>query len=248
MGSFHGHQRAALLAAYGQFFMATNIDPKVPLAVADTDPHPAPSSRRVRHWRNVVIRRGEVRQRAKQMLVGLGDKWLDASSPPIEHESADEAVLLLIRHLADLRSDVRAMAKNPYFSDEHEQRVTVETFSRTRSRRHRAAWDRGLHMRLVAGEDRWGGVYERADLAPRLPIRAVRLGPNVPESAHKATRWLLLAHGYPLDAGCVGDDPVEVPCKHGKRASSSITLFTPIDRGDAVTALGFTGFVPLVGL
>lgn len=109
-------------------------------------------------------------------------------------------------NLAEVRSQVRAMAKDPAFADEQEQRVTVDRVSFASLMTTPSSMGPRPQVRLVASEHhRWGEPYERAALAPKLPIRAVRLGPDAPESADSATKWLLLANGYELDPD-YGDD------------------------------------------
>lgn len=192
--------------AQGGIGCAIGLDPKVQLGVVDPDPSPMP--RRVRHWRQVIYRPAMVRQAARRALLRLGDQWLAVHELDRTEEHANEAFGLIIRHLMEARSDVRSRAKDPAFSDEHEQRVTVETVSHKALITTSSSMGPRPHVRLVASKrGKWGEACESSTDAPKLPIRAVRLGPDAPDSASAATQWLLLANGYLLDPDYAGDDP-----------------------------------------
>lgn len=62
------------------------------------------------------------------------------------------------------------------------------------------------HGRLVTSPTgKWGAVVDNAGAAPKLPIRAIRLGPDAPQSATAAVQWLLLANDYEIDPGYADD-------------------------------------------
>jgi hypothetical protein len=191
--------------AQGGIGCAIGLDPKVQLGVVDPGPNPGP--RRVRHWRQVVYQPARVREAAHRGLRNLGEQWLAARDGGRSEQDADEAFAVIVRHLTEVRSDVRSRAKDPAFSDEHEQRVTVETVSYRALLTTSSSMGPRPHVRLVASENgRWGEICERGDTAPKLPIRAVRLGPDAPDSASAGTQWLLLANGYLLDPDYADDD------------------------------------------
>ena len=183
---------------------AIGLDPKVPLGIVDPKHHPAPH--RIRHWRHVVYQPGKVRAAAKEVLSKLGDQWIAAHARDVAEEGSQDAFGLLITHLAEARSDVRSRAKDPAFSDEHEQRVTVESFSIKALITTPSSMGPRPHVKLVtSAAGKWGETFESADAAPKLPIRAIRLGPDAPESATAATRWLLTANDYEIDPTFVDD-------------------------------------------
>lgn len=186
---------------------AIGLDPKVALGIVDPDPSPMP--RRVRHWRDAVYTPSKVRQAAERALVKLGDQWIDAHGRDRAEEDRREAFGLIVAHLTEARSDVRSRAKDPAFSDEREQRVTVESFSHRALLTTPSSMGPRPHVRIVASSNgRWGESFVSALAAPKLPVRAIRLGPDAPASAKVATQWLLLANGYELDPVYVDDsDP-----------------------------------------
>lgn len=184
---------------------AIGLDPDVPLGIVD----PTGTRHRVRHWRKVVYSPGQVRKEAQRILLRLADEWRNRAGDMATQHDLDEAFGVLVLNLVDARSRVRAIAKDPSFKDEDERRVTVESVSRHALMTTPSNMGPRPHVRLVAVEDgRWGDAVIRADLAPKLPIRAIRLGPNAPESADAATQWLLFANGYPLDPVHVDEDNV----------------------------------------
>lgn len=184
---------------------AIGLDPKVALGIVDSDSNPSPRS--IRHWRPVVYQPGRVRQAAERPLKRLGDLWNAAHArDTAAEEGRSEAFGLIVADLADARADVRSRAKDPAFSDEHEQRVTVETFSRKALLTTPSSMGPRPHVRLVTSPTgKWGATVDFAAAAPKLPIRAVRLGPDAPESATTAVQWLLLASDYEIDPGYVDD-------------------------------------------
>jgi hypothetical protein len=183
---------------------AIGLDPKVPLGIVDPDDNHSP--RRIRHWRHVIYQPSKVREAAKQALRKLGDRWNEAHVYDVAEEGSNEAFGLLVAHLTEARADVRSRAKDPSFSDEHEQRVTVESFSRQALLTTPSSMGPRPHVRLVTSPDnKWGTAVKDAAASPKLPIRAVRLGPDAPQSATAATQWLLLANEYEIDPGYVDD-------------------------------------------
>lgn len=183
---------------------AIGLDPKVSLGIVDPDPSPMP--RRIRHWRHVVYRPSKVRLAAEQALSKLGDRWIAACARDAAEEGRQDAFGLVVSHLAEARADVRSRAKDVAFSDEHEQRVTVESFSTKALLTTPSSMGPRPHVRLVTSANgKWGEPLESASAAPKLPIRAIRLGPDAPESAEAATQWLLLANGYEIDPLLVDD-------------------------------------------
>jgi len=191
--------------AHGGISCAIGLDPKVALGVVDPDANP--SQHRVRHWRPVVYSPAKIRQEAERILVRLGDQWLRERGDGLTEHSADAAFGVIVTNLAEARSRVRASAKDPAFADEHEQRVTVDGVSFKALMTTPSSMGPRPQVRLVASSQRrWGERHERADVAPKLPIRAIRLGPDAPDSAKPATQWLLLANGYQLDPDYADDD------------------------------------------
>lgn len=183
---------------------AVGLDPAIPLGIVDPGQIYAP--RVVRNWRKVVYQPGKTRQAAERVLTKLGDQWNEFFAFGSDEEAAGEAFSLLITHLAEARADVRSRAKDPSFSDEHEQRVTVESFSREALLTTPSSMGPRPHVRLVTSPNgRWGEAVPSAAAAPKLPIRAVRLGPDAPQSATAATQWLLIANKYEIDPGYVDD-------------------------------------------
>lgn len=191
--------------AQGGIGCAIGLDPGVPLGVVNPkSSHQAP---RIRHWRKVTYSPSKTHNEARRLLERLGEEWLVAHEEDTKSEGSQEAMRLLITHLTEVRSSVRAIAKDPAFADENEHRVTVEDVPADALTITPSSMGPRPHVRLVtSGAHRWGEVYPRGDLAPRLPIRAIRLGPNAPESARTATQWLLLSSGYRIDPDYAGDD------------------------------------------
>lgn len=168
---------------------AIGLDPKVPLAVVTPG---LPGQSRVRYWQKVSYEPADTREKATEALRRLAEQLILANERGI-----DEGPLIF--RLERLRSDVRAIAKDPAFADEREQRVTIDR-APTVSAVITTPSSMGPrpHLRLAA-VDRWDSIVVDATAAQKLPIRAVRLGPNAPDSAIAATRWSLLANGYSLD-------------------------------------------------
>lgn len=191
--------------ANGGIGCAVGLDPNVALGVVD--PAAGPARRRVHHWRKVVYSQRKIRQEAGRVLIQLAEQWLRERGDGRAEADADAAFGVTVMNLAEMRSRLRAMAKDPAFADEHEQRVTVDSVSYKALTTTPSSMGPRPHVRLVASQEgNWGEPCERADLAPKLPIRAVRLGPDAPESADPATQWLLLANGYDLDPDYADDD------------------------------------------
>ena len=191
---------------------AIGLDPKVPLGIVDPDSNPSP--RRVRHWRHVVYQPSKVREAAERVLLRLADQWNSGTARDAVEEGRDDAFSLLVTHLPEARADVRSRAKDPAFSDEHEQRVTVESFSRKALLTTPSSMGPRPHIRLVTSPTgKWGAAVDDSSVAPKLPIRAVRLGPDAPQSAIAATQWLLLANEYEIDPEYVDDGSSAPPMR-----------------------------------
>lgn len=191
--------------AQGGISCAIGLDPRAALGVVD--PAGTSSQPRMHHWRSVEYSPDKIRQHAQGVLEQLADRWSQAGGSGSTDEDLDAAFGVIVTSLAAMRTRVRAMAKDPAFADEDEQRVTVNWFSHEAVMTTPSSMGPRPQVRLVASEHgRWGETVERADLAPKLPIRAVRLGPDAPESAEPATKWLLLANGYDLDPDYADDD------------------------------------------
>lgn len=177
---------------------AIGLDPSVALGIVD--PSLSSFQRRIRHWRPVVYEPDETARFARSLLLQLRRRWLEARGRTPTEESAGGAFGILIANLTEARSRVRAIAKDPSFQDEHEQRVTVESLTRHAIVTTPSSMGPRPHVRLVAADHgAWGHAITDAADAPKLPIRAIRLGPNAPDSALTATKWLLFANGYDLD-------------------------------------------------
>lgn len=192
---------------YGQggISCAIGLDPNAALCVVD--PAANPSQRRVHHWRQVVYSPAKIRHEARRVLLQLADQWRQERGLAPTEEDINAAVGVIIMNLAEVRSRVRAMAKDSAFANEHEQRVTVDRVSFESIMTTPSSMGPRPHVRLVASQrGRWGEPYERAALAPKLPIRAIRLGPDAPQSTDPATKWLLLANGYEIDPDYADDD------------------------------------------
>lgn len=183
---------------------AIGIDPLQPLGVVDQQPSP----HRIRHWRRVVYSPAQTRAEARKHLVRMGEEWITARAPETE-KAADDAIGIVVTKLAEARSMVRSLAKDPAFKDEDEQRVTDETVSYSALMTTSSSMGPRPQVRLVASDNgQWGKTFPSAHSAPKLPIRAIRLGPNAPDSAMAATQWLLLANGYPVDPLFVDEEDV----------------------------------------
>lgn len=177
---------------------AIGLDPSVALGIVD--PYPSSIQHRIRHWRPVVYEPEETIDVARSLLRQLRQQWLEARGGSPTEVSVNSAFGILIANLTEVRSRVRAIAKDPSFQDEHEQRVTVESLTRHAIVTTPSSMGPRPHVRLVAAEHGfWGRAVADASEAPRLPIRAIRLGPNAPDSALTATKWLLFTNGYDLD-------------------------------------------------
>lgn len=175
---------------------AIGLDSDVALGVVDATAHP----HRVRHWRKVVYSPTGTTQVALRVLKRLGDRWLQAAHDDAADDPSMDAFGVIVLNLVEARSQVRAIAKDPAFSDEDERRVTVETVSQSSLITTPSSMGPRPQVRLVTSQGgRWGESAIRADIAPPLPIRAIRLGPNAPDSAFAAAQWLLYANGYQLD-------------------------------------------------
>ncbi|MBN9193788.1 hypothetical protein [Microbacterium sp.] len=182
----------------GGISCAIGLDPKTALGVVD--PGPNPSQRRVHHWRPVIYAPAEIQLEAERVLAQLGDRWLLERGEGLSASDANAALLVIITDLAETRSRVRAVAKDQSFEDEHEQRVTVDRVSFNALMTTPSNMGPRPQVRLVSSTHaQWSEPFEKADLAPKLPIRAIRLGPDAPDSATTATQWLLLANGYEID-------------------------------------------------
>lgn len=127
----------------------------------------------------------------------LGAEW-NAHSDGTE-EGSSYAFGLLVNNLSTVRSQVRAIAKDESFADERERRLTVDGLRRdTPMIFTTSAMGPRPHVR-VAVADYWGRPVADASHAPRIPIRAIKLGPGAPSIAEESLQWLLLVHGSPLD-------------------------------------------------
>lgn len=191
--------------AQGGISCAIGLDPDAALGVVS--PTTTTSLPRMHHWRSVEYSPEKIREHAQRVLESLANQWSMVRGSGTTEVEADAAFGVIVTNLAEMRSRVRAMAKDAAFADEDEQRVTVNWFSHESVMTTPSSMGPRPQVRVVASaRGRWGGTVERADLAPKLPIRAIRLGPDAPDSAEPATQWLLLANGYDLDPNYVDDD------------------------------------------
>lgn len=175
---------------------AIGLDPAVPLGVVDPDP--PRWGYRLTSWTPVIYERDTITQVAVAELARLGTEWNRQSDGT--EDGSSYAFGLLVSHLDTVRSQIRALAKDPSFSDEREQRLTVEGIRRrTPLTFTPSTMGPRPHVRLAVAE-RWGQSINTATTAPRLPIRAVKLGPDAPQIAETSLQWLLMGHGYSLDA------------------------------------------------
>lgn len=134
--------------ASGGIGCAIGLDPDVRLGVVDPEPNPV--ARSVRHWRQVVYQPAQTRRAAMRPLERLGDQWLKTRHADPSELGADSAFGLMFHYLTEARSDVRSRAKDPAFSDAHEQRVTVEHVSHRALLTTPSKMGPRPHVRLVA--------------------------------------------------------------------------------------------------
>ncbi|SDS76904.1 hypothetical protein [Microbacterium paraoxydans] len=183
----------------GAIGCAIGLDPAVPLGVV-VDPTHAAGGYPVRGWTEVIYSPETVAQIAEAELITLGNSWnLEMSGE--DEQAAASAFNLLITHLEMARSRVRAVAKDPSFADERERRVTMEGIGRVSPMPLTftpSSMGPRPHVRLATAPT-WGSVVPGAHSAPRLPIRAIKLGPDAPEIAEVSAQWMLRANGYYLD-------------------------------------------------
>lgn len=173
---------------------AVGLDPEVPLSVIATDTSRA---YQVSPWLPVIYEPNRIAEFAVEHLAALGAEWNRQADGTEEGHSY--AFGLLVDNLSAVRSQVRAIAKDQSFADERERRLTVEGLRRdTPLSFTSSAMGPRPHVRVaVAGA--WGEPVMDAAQAPRLPIRAIKLGPGAPSIAETSLHWMLMAHGYSLD-------------------------------------------------
>lgn len=181
------------------FGCAIGLDPNAPLGIVDPTSGPqSASGSDTLNWRRVVYDREDCVAVATEQLTELAVEW-NALRDSGEQHDFDYAFGLLVGEIQRLRSDLRAVAKDPSFSDEQERRITydgavgTEMLSTTPS-----PMGPRPHVK-VAPAERWGTSVPSIEAAGRLPIRAVRVGPDAPKSAEASVEWALLAQGYPLE-------------------------------------------------
>lgn len=146
---------------------------------------------KVSKWQEVDYDRDSLVKLAKNKILTKKTEWEGEVA-----RDGDSAVSMydLYSKIEYVRTLLRTRGKDPSFVDERELRITVinakddTTIVTTPS-----AMGPRPHVKLVPR------TSEKDDADAKLPIRAIRLGPDAPQSATKATEWLLHANGYPLD-------------------------------------------------
>lgn len=174
---------------------AIGLDPRSPLSVVTSEGEPAPA---VNPWSPVIYERAELLAEAYDELKLLAADWHFEQSKADDDGFVSGGFDLFTHRAPRVRSALRARAKDPAFREENEVRMTVEPWKTSSIITTSSSMGPRPHLRLAAANTWHKGVAESAEPA-LLPIRAIRLGPGAPEAADKGLRWLLRAHGYPLD-------------------------------------------------
>lgn len=148
------------------------------------------SQARVAKWQKVIYDRDALVELAKDRILKKKAVWEGER----ERGPGHEGMYPLYLDIEFVRTLLRARGKDASFVDEHEQRITVvDARDDTKIVTTTSAMGPRPHVELVPR------IREKDDADVTLPIRAIRLGPDAPQSAVKATEWLLHANGYPLD-------------------------------------------------
>lgn len=171
---------------------AVGIDPTVGLRVRGG------AETKVSGWQQAIYDPEELVSLAVDELRRVWDESAEYR-PEAEQIGIDLSYIHIMINveIVEMREMLRARGKDPSFRDEREHRVTV-TDMQNASEVVITPSQMGPRPHLPLVPEEAGGE--------RLPIRAIRLGPDAPQSAIKAVKWLLYANGYPIDRSY---EPVE---------------------------------------
>jgi hypothetical protein len=187
----------------GNVSCAIGLDPTAPLGVVHTLRRR--TSLNVQGWVAVMYSPEEAEAFARERLNTIHRRWESITRDGEERIALDMLFEIDYEDIPRVRSELRARAKDAAFVDEHELRVTVHGVEPQMITTTPSSMGPRPHVRLASALD-WGQPVESATKQGKLPIRAIRLGPNAPASAEDSVRWLLLSKGYLLGAGQVADE------------------------------------------
>lgn len=187
---------------------AIGLDPSVPLGVVgrpETDRQPTSEG-----WLPAMYGAKKPRKLAERLFRDLAAdwnaQWAQTQDPPFVWGMFD----IEYEQVPNARASVRARAKDASFEDEREHRVTItDNLNPSMITFTASSMGPRPHLRLAVA-DQWGATVPSVAEAPKLPIRAIRLGPSAPPIATKSAEWMLVAHGYVLD-GYPGEPEFQGP-------------------------------------
>lgn len=170
----------------GSIGCAIGLDRSAPLGIVKS---PAPVV--TDPWQNVTYSEDALTEELAPRVRQLAEHWKREAS---SGQDGDPQGVLLDR-IGPLWADVRSRAKHTSYKDEEEARVTIVAPRRESVNFCDGRFGPRPHV-LLGAADTWGAASPGTE---RLPIRAVRLGPDAPESAIDSVRWLLAMNDYVID-------------------------------------------------
>lgn len=170
----------------GSIGCAIGLDRSKPLGVVDS-PLPAVTT----PWQNVTYSDDELTAALSPTVRKLAKRWKREGTAGQDGDAQG----VLLDEIGPVWSEVRSRAKHTSYRDEEEARVTIVAPQRESVKFRDGAF--GPRPYVLLGTTRnWG---ETSPAAERLPIRAIRLGPDAPDSAVDSVRWLLGMNKYVID-------------------------------------------------
>ena len=178
---------------------AIGLDPHGPLGLITEANH---RSADVHQWVPVEYDEDVLRAGILDELRTHAESWDGASTDDSSWDGGSTRFHIEWMELPPTRSRLRARAKNASFADEREHRVTIEPNDLKGIFTTPSGMGPRPRVRLRSAHE-WGAGISQSAPAPNLPIRAIRLGPGASDSTIDGLRWMLLSHGYSIDAGAI---------------------------------------------